>query len=99
MSPNGRTDGSGGGEPVEDELDEAAEVAAAKGPNVLVRLYRGGTSFDFIGRRKWWFAISALIILAGIVSLGTRGLNLGIDFKGGQSWTISSQSLTVSQAT
>ena len=68
-------------------------------PNALLRLFRGGTSFDFIGKRKWWFAISAIIILAGVLSLGTRGLNLGIDFKGGQSWTISNTQLTVAQAT
>src|SRR6202011_4766865 len=46
-----------------------------------------------------YFAVSALIILLGVVSLGTRGLNLGIDFKGGQSWLVSSQTLTVAQAT
>jgi len=38
---------------------------------------------DFMGRRKLWFAISGAIILAGAISLGVRGLNLGIDFKGG----------------
>jgi len=70
-----------------------------KRPNALLRLFRGGTSFDFIGKRKWWFAISAIIIVAGVVSIGTRGLNLGIDFKGGQSWTVSNTQLTVAQAT
>ncbi len=88
-------------EAFEEELEAAERTSKAKreGPNALIRLYRGGTSFDFIGNRRWWFAISALIILAGVVSLGTRGLNLGIDFKGGTSWTIPSQTLTVSQAT
>ncbi|HZT53005.1 MAG TPA: protein translocase subunit SecF, partial [Gaiellaceae bacterium] len=38
---------------------------------------------DFMRRRYWWFALSGAVILAGAVSLGTRGLNLGIDFKGG----------------
>jgi SecD/SecF fusion protein len=38
---------------------------------------------DFMKRRNLWFAISGVIILAGAVSLGVRGLNLGIDFKGG----------------
>ncbi|HEY2073190.1 MAG TPA: protein translocase subunit SecD, partial [Gaiellaceae bacterium] len=38
---------------------------------------------DFMRRRYLWFAISGAIILAGAVSLGVRGLNLGIDFKGG----------------
>lgn len=38
---------------------------------------------DFMRRRNLWFAISGAIILAGVISLGVRGLNLGIDFKGG----------------
>src|SRR5262249_50000789 len=38
---------------------------------------------DYIGRRHIWFAVSGVIILIGAVSLGVRGLNLGIDFKGG----------------
>jgi SecD/SecF fusion protein len=38
---------------------------------------------DFMRRRYLWFALSGVVILAGMVSLGLRGLNLGIDFKGG----------------
>jgi SecD/SecF fusion protein len=38
---------------------------------------------DFIGKRKLWFAISATVIAVSILALGVRGLNLGIDFKGG----------------
>ncbi len=76
------------------ELEEA-EATGAKRPNILLRLYRGQTSFDFIGNRRWWFGVSALIIVLGVVSLGVRGLNEGIDFKGGRSWLVSSQTLTV----
>ncbi|MFN8188236.1 MAG: protein translocase subunit SecD [Gaiellales bacterium] len=38
---------------------------------------------DFMGKRRTWFAISAAVVLIGIVALGVRGLNLGIDFEGG----------------
>jgi SecD/SecF fusion protein len=38
---------------------------------------------DFMRRRYLWFAISGVVIVAGLASLGARGLNLGIDFKGG----------------
>ncbi len=93
-------------EDFEAELELAAEVdgvatgngAEPKRPNVLLRLYRGETAFDFIGRRRWWFGISALIIAVSIISLATRGLNPSIDFKGGQSWLVTSQTLTVQQA-
>jgi preprotein translocase subunit SecF len=81
------------------EEEEEREEKGEKRHNVLVRLYRGETSFDFIGRRRVWFGVSAVIILIGVISLSTRGLNLGIDFKGGQSWLVNSQTLTVSEAT
>lgn len=39
--------------------------------------------FDFIGKRKFAYALSCIIIIAGIVSLFVQGLNFGIDFTGG----------------
>ncbi|MEO9174349.1 MAG: protein translocase subunit SecD, partial [Gaiellales bacterium] len=39
--------------------------------------------FDVTGRAKLWFLISGLVVLISFGSLATRGLNLGIDFKGG----------------
>jgi SecD/SecF fusion protein len=38
---------------------------------------------DFMRWRYRWFAISGVILLVGAISLAARGLNLGIDFKGG----------------
>jgi SecD/SecF fusion protein len=38
---------------------------------------------DFIGKRRIWFAISGTIVAISILALALRGLNLGIDFKGG----------------
>jgi SecD/SecF fusion protein len=45
-------------------------------------------NIDFIGRRKIFYMVSGLIIIAGIVSLSVRGLKTGVDFKGGWSYTI-----------
>jgi SecD/SecF fusion protein len=42
---------------------------------------------DFMGKRRLWFAISGVVVAIAIVSLGVRGLNLGIDFKGGSQVT------------
>ena len=39
--------------------------------------------FNIVKKRYWWFAISLLIIIPGVISLFMQGLNLGIDFKGG----------------
>ncbi len=63
------------------------------------RLYRGETQFDFVGRRRWWFGISGVIIAVGIVAISINGLNLGIDFKGGSSWEVAASGVSVSEAT
>ena len=42
---------------------------------------------DFIGRRNLWFAISGAVMAISIAAIGVRGLNLGIDFKGGTQMT------------
>ena len=47
------------------------------------RLYTGQVSFDFVGRRKLWYSLSAVVLVVSIGTLGLRGLNLGIEFKGG----------------
>jgi preprotein translocase subunit SecF len=78
---------------------DLAPAGEGRRANVLVRLYRGETAFDFVGRRRWWYLLSGLVILAGLVSLGVRGLNLGIDFKGGTSWEVPAHGVTVAQAT
>jgi SecD/SecF fusion protein len=49
---------------------------------------------DFMRRRYLWFAISGAVILIGAVSLGVKGLNLGIDFKGGTQVTFKTREYT-----
>jgi preprotein translocase subunit SecF len=61
------------------------------------RLYYGQTRFDFVRRKQIWFALSGLVILAGAVSLGIRGLNFDIEFVGGTSWQVPAHGATVSQ--
>jgi preprotein translocase subunit SecF len=42
---------------------------------------------DFVGSWKLWFAISAVLLLAGIVAIALGKLNFGIDFEGGTKFT------------
>ena len=48
-----------------------------------LRLVKDGTSFDFFKHWKLWLGISAFMIVLAMVSFGVRGLNYGIDFRGG----------------
>jgi len=41
------------------------------------------TSFRFMEKRRYWYAISALMIVATVALVATRGLNFGVDFTGG----------------
>lgn len=40
-------------------------------------------NIDFLGKRKIFYVVSAVLFTLGLISLFTRGLELGIDFKGG----------------
>jgi preprotein translocase subunit SecF len=62
------------------------------------RLYRGETSVDFIGRRRRWYSISAFFILLSIGALTLQGLHLGIEFKGGSSFTVSKSAASIEDA-
>ncbi|MCB9033022.1 MAG: protein translocase subunit SecDF [Chitinophagales bacterium] len=47
-----------------------------------------GKNFDFIGKRKISYTISAIILTAGFVSIFTRGFDLGVDFTGGREYKV-----------
>ena len=51
---------------------------------------RGLYSFDYMGHKNWWFTISGIIIVAGLLSLfikgggnPVQGLNYGLEFQEG----------------
>jgi preprotein translocase subunit SecF len=56
--------------------------------DIASRLYRGEAGIDIVGKRKIWYAVAALILLIGIVTIFVRPFNVGIDFKGGNSFTV-----------
>lgn len=44
---------------------------------------------DFVGKRKWYFLVSGIVILIGVIFLLSVGLQRGIEFTGGTMVTIS----------
>jgi preprotein translocase subunit SecF len=44
--------------------------------------------FDIVGKRFWFFLISGIVILAGIISLATFGFKAGIEFSSGSVVTL-----------
>jgi preprotein translocase subunit SecF len=62
------------------------------------RLYRGETSVNFIGNRRRWYGLSGFFVLLSIGALAIQGLSLGIEFKGGSSFTVNTSSPSVAEA-
>jgi preprotein translocase subunit SecF len=62
------------------------------------RLHSGETSVDYIGKRRRWYAVSGLLIIASIAALALQGLHLGIEFKGGSSYTVTKVGSSIAQA-
>jgi preprotein translocase subunit SecF len=62
------------------------------------RLYTGEVSYDFVGHRRRWYTLSAVLLLVSVLALAVRGLNLGIDFKGGNVVTVPTATGTLQQA-
>ena len=62
------------------------------------RLYNGEVSIDFVGRKRLWYMTSGVIVLICVLALGFRGLNLGIEFRGGASFTIPQATCSIEEA-
>ena len=61
------------------------------------RLYAGEVGYDFMSRRRRFYAISGAILIVSLAALLIRGLNLGIDFKGGSTYELPSNGHSISQ--
>ena len=52
---------------------------------------------DFAGQWKVWFAISGVLLVAGIAAIALGNLNFGIDFEGGTKFTVASPDRELSE--
>jgi protein-export membrane protein SecD/preprotein translocase SecF subunit len=61
----------------------ALEGTGSRG--LMRKIFRSEFDIDFIGRRKRWLGISAVLVAISVAALipGIRGLKYGIDFRGG----------------
>ena len=65
------------------------------------KLYRGESSLNIVGHRRTWYMVSAVFLALALVGLFGRGLNLGIEFRGGSEFvtpTTSCQLRTAEEA-
>ena len=61
-------------------------------------LYTGKRSFDFVGRRKVWYSVAAVMVLLAIVlPIARGGFNFGIEFRGGSEFRVAGASSSSQQ--
>jgi preprotein translocase subunit SecF len=53
-------------------------------------LYTGKRSIDFVGRQKTWYTVSLILLVLASIGLFVRGLNVGLEFRGGSEFRVSS---------
>jgi preprotein translocase subunit SecF len=62
------------------------------------RLYTGEIQYDFVGRAKRWYTISLVILLVSAGALLLRGLDRGIEFRGGAEFRVENAQCSIEQA-
>lgn len=65
------------------EVSENLDAGKPKRSSIAHRLYTGQVAYEFVVKRKRWYTISAILLLISVLALGVRGLNMGIEFRGG----------------
>ncbi|MFM7194778.1 MAG: protein translocase subunit SecDF [Bacteroidota bacterium] len=64
---------------------EASKISFATN----LKLIKDNMNYDFLGKRRLAYLFSGSVIAIGLVLILARGLNLGVDFKGGRSYVVS----------
>lgn len=65
------------------EKNKEVSVWAGWSKNILAN-----PGIDFVSKRKMAYGLSGLILAAGVVSMLTKGFELGVDLQGGRSYTV-----------
>jgi len=75
-----------------DQTSDVVEEAPARRStglrDIASRLYQGEAGVDVVGKRKIYYAVAGIIVLVAIVTFLVRPFNLGIEFKGGESFSM-----------
>lgn len=63
--------------------DAGVDQKAMPERGVLSRLYTGTGAFQVVGRRRFYYTLTGVIVLIAVLGIAVRGFTLGIDFEGG----------------
>jgi preprotein translocase subunit SecF len=74
---------------------QSAAQAARRAParsSLAHRLYNGEAGLDVVNRRRFWFKVTAVVVLLCVLAMVLRGFNFGIEFAGGNSLRVPADS-------
>src|SRR3954470_17008390 len=80
------------GLPAEGESPEQARRRAPGRSSLAHRLYNGEAGLDVVNKRRFWFRITAVVVLLCVLAMVFRGFNFGIEFAGGNSLRVPASS-------
>ncbi len=63
---------------------------------MMRRLRRSDFHFNIVPRARRWFIVSGIVVLVSIVSLFARGINAGLEFRGGSAFQVQASSSRIS---
>ncbi|MQA34158.1 protein translocase subunit SecF [Modestobacter roseus] len=70
------------------EGGDARGAAGARPPHrasLAHRLYNGQAGLAVVAKRRFWFRVTAVVVLLCVLAMGVRGFNFSIEFSGGNS--------------
>lgn len=65
---------------------------------MMRRLRRGDFHFNIIGRWKLWFVVTGVVVVLSGASIGLRGINAGLEFRGGSAFQVQATTSQLSVA-
>ena len=87
---------SSAGLDVESAAGEQPTGAPSSRGSLAHRLYNGSAGLNVVGRSRFWYKVTAVIVLIAVLSMVVRGFNYGIDFAGGNSLRVPATSAELS---
>ncbi len=67
-------------------------AAPAPRASLVHRLYNGEAGLDAVGKRRFWFKVTAVVMLLCALAMLVRGFNFSIEFAGGNSLRVTAGS-------
>src|SRR5258705_12728289 len=83
--------------PIVDAAEEQQEHHG-KIRDIASRLYQGDAGLNIVGKRKYSYMVAGLIVVVAIITILVRPFNLGIEFKGGETFNMPASVGTLDQA-